>query len=273
MDILLVAIILGLLEGFTEFIPVSSTGHLIIVGSLLGFEGEKASTFEVVIQLGAVLSVIVLYWNRFLGLIPHKEKPIPHSASALEGWSGFRRIGLATVPALIAGYLGHDFIKAYLFTPITVAWALAVGGIGILIAEKFAPPHRQSLDSLTLQQAFGIGLFQMLSLWPGTSRSAATIVGGLLLGLDRKGAAEFSFLLAVPIMVAATGYDMLRIRGVLTSEDVLQLAVGFFVSFIVALLSIVTFIRILNRWSLAPFAWYRIVAAPVFYLLTRGLSF
>lgn len=273
MDIWPVAIVLGIVEGLTEFIPVSSTGHLIMVGSLLGFEGKKAATFEVVIQLGAVLSVVVLYWKRFLGMSPHKENSTPRSELALMGWSGLWRISVATVPALIAGYLGNDFIKAYLFTPTTVAWALAVGGIGMLFAERFARGGgRHPLDLLTVRQAFGIGLFQTLSLWPGMSRSAATIAGGLLLGLDRKGAAEFSFLIAVPIMVAATGYDMLRMRGVLTSEDLLQLAVGFFVSFSVGLASIVTFIRILNRWSLVPFAWYRIVAAPVLYLLTRGLN-
>jgi undecaprenyl-diphosphatase len=268
-----IAIILGIVEGLTEFIPVSSTGHMILVGNLLGFEGEKASTFEVAIQLGAILSVVVLFWNRFLDLIPYKKNPAPRTESALEGWSGLWCIGLATVPALTVGYLGHNFIKAHLFTPAAVTWALAVGGIGILIAERFALRRTSHpLDTLTFQQALGIGLFQTLALWPGTSRSAATIVGGLLLGLDRKGAAEFSFLIAVPVMAAATGYEVLKMRAVFTSEDVAQLAVGFVISFIVALLSITTFIRILSRWSLAPFAWYRIVAAPVFYLLTRSLN-
>ena len=268
-----IAIIMGIVEGLTEFIPVSSTGHLIVVGNLLGFVGQKASTFEVAIQLGAILSVVLLYRRRFFGLIPQKGSPTSRSGSALEGWSGLSRICLATVPALIAGYLAHDFIKGHLFTPAAVAWALAVGGIGILIAERFVLRRSsRSLDELTLQQALGIGLFQTLSLWPGTSRSAATIVGGLLLGLDRKGAAEFSFLIAVPIMVAATGYDVLKMTGAFTSKDVAQLVVGFIVSFIVALLSVAAFIRILSRWSLAPFAWYRIVAAPAFYLLTRSLS-
>ncbi len=273
MEIWAVAIILGIVEGLTEFIPVSSTGHLIVVGNLLGFEGDKASTFEVAIQLGAILSVVVLYRDRFLSLIPNKDNPTSCSGSALDGWPGLSRIGAATLPALIVGYLAHNFIKAHLFTPVAVAWALAVGGVGILIAERFVRMRAShSLDTLTLQQALGIGLFQTLSLWPGTSRAAATIVGGLLVGLDRKAAAEFSFLIAVPVMVAATGYDLLKIGGAFTSEDVAQLAVGFAVSFVVALMSIAAFIRILSRWSLAPFAWYRIVAAPVFYLLTRGLS-
>lgn len=267
------ATILGVVEGLTEFIPVSSTGHLIVVGNLLGFVGEKASTFEVAIQLGAVLSVVVLYRDRFFHLIPRKDDKAFLKDSTLEGWAGLWRIGAATAPALIVGYLSHNFIKARLFTPGAVAWALAIGGVGILVAERFV--HRQpsrSLDRLTLRQAFGIGLFQTLALWPGTSRAAATIVGGMLLGLERKGAAEFSFLIAVPIMMAATGYDLLKAREALTSGDVTQLAIGFAVSFIVALLTIRAFIRILSRWTLAPFAWYRIVAAPVFYLLTRRLT-
>jgi len=266
-----IAIILGVVEGLTEFIPVSSTGHLIVVGSLLGFAGDKAATFEVAIQLGAILSVVVLYRDRFLGLIPNRESLL--TRSALEGWPGLWRIALATAPALVAGYLGHGFIKAYLFTPVTVSWALAVGGVGILFAER-AVSRRPSrpMDELTPGQAFGIGLFQTLALWPGISRSGATIVGGLLLGLDRRAAAEFSFLIAVPIMLAATGFEVLQMRGVFTADEIAQFAVGFVVSFLVALMAISTFIRILSRWSLAPFAWYRIVAAPAFYLLARGLS-
>jgi undecaprenyl-diphosphatase len=267
------AVVLGVVEGLTEFIPVSSTGHLIVVGHLLGFVGEKAATFEVAIQLGAVLSVVVLYRHRFLRLIPHKELTVSLEASALDGWSGLWRITAATAPTLIVGYLSHSIIKAYLFTPAAVAWALAIGGVGILLAEKYVvqrPSH--PLDRLTLSQALAIGLFQTLALWPGTSRAAATIVGGMLLGLDRKGAAEFSFLAAVPIMTAATGYDLLKMRDALTSADLAQLAIGFTVSFIAALMTIRTFIHILSRWSLAPFAWYRIVAAPLFYFVTGGMS-
>ncbi|OGQ52449.1 MAG: undecaprenyl-diphosphatase [Deltaproteobacteria bacterium RIFCSPLOWO2_02_FULL_57_26] len=273
MDYWSIPIFLGIVEGLTEFIPVSSTGHLIVSGSLLGFTGDKAVTFEVAIQLGAILAVVVLYWNRFLGLIPRKKNFQHGTRSSLEGWPGIWRITLATIPALILGYLAHDVIKANLFTPVTVAWALAVGGLGILLAEKLASEApRRSLDTLTLLQAVGIGLFQTLALWPGTSRSAATIVGGLLLGLDRKAAAEFSFLIAVPVMFAASGYEMLKMAGAFTPHDVTQLAVGFAVSFIVALLTVAGFIRFLSRWSLVPFAWYRLAAAPTFYFLTRGLT-
>ncbi len=274
MEIWIVVIILGVVEGLTEFIPVSSTGHLIVAGNLLGFTGPKASSFEVAIQLGAILSVVYLYRKRFLALIPNKKDSTQSTNSAMEGWSGLCRIGLATIPALIAGYLFHDTIKSYLFTPVSVSWALALGGVGILAAEKHAPRGpTQTLDTLTLKQAFGIGLFQMLSLWPGTSRSAATIVGGLLLGLDRKRSAEFSFLIAVPILLAATGYEFINMGSVLTTQELFQLSVGLIVSYIVGLLAVATFIRLLSRWTLAPFAWYRIVAAPTFYLLTYGLSF
>ena len=267
-----VAIVLGIVEGLTEFIPVSSTGHLILVGNLLGFVGDKAASFEVAIQLGAILSVIVLYRHRFLGLIPRAESFPSHSA--LEGWSGLWRITLATLPALVVAFLARRVIKEQLFTPTAVTWALAVGGLGILIAERFVFRRRSiSLEALTLTQALGIGLFQILALWPGTSRAAATIVGGMLLGLDRKGAAEFSFLIAVPIMLAATGYEVLKMGSFLTAQDVAQLLVGFFVSFVVALMAVTTFIRLLTRWTLVPFAWYRIVVAPLFYYLTRGFNF
>ncbi len=271
MEIWLITVILGIVEGLTEFIPVSSTGHLIVVGSLLGFAGEKASTFEVAIQLGAILAVPVLYLNRFQRLIPHPKNTKLSSESAMDGWSGLWRIAVATLPALLVGYLAHDFIKSRLFTPGTVSWALLVGAIGIIVAERFVSRHiPSSIDTLTLRQAFGIGLFQTLALWPGMSRSAATIIGGMLMGLDRKGAAEFSFLIAVPIMAAASGYDLLKMRGSFSSAELAQFSAGFVISFVVAVVSIASFIRILSRWSLAPFAWYRIVAAPIFYFLTAG---
>lgn len=273
MEIWVIAIILGIVEGLTEFMPVSSTGHLIVAGNLLGFVGDKAVTFEVAIQLGAILSVVVLYRNRFLDLIPAKEDSISNAGSALAGWPGLWRIGIATAPALVVGYLARGFVKNHLFTPATVSWALGVGGVAILYAERVVARRAlSSLDHLTLRQALGIGLFQTLALWPGISRSGATIVGGLFLGLDRKGAAEFSFLIAVPVMLAATGSEIWHMGGAFTSEELAQFAVGFVVSFLVALMAIATFIRILSRWSLAPFAWYRIVAAPVFYYLTRSLG-
>jgi undecaprenyl-diphosphatase len=270
-DPLGIAILLGVVEGLTEFVPVSSTGHLILIGHLLGFVGEKAASFEVAIQLGAVLSVVFLYWRRFIELIPSRSRL--HSESTLTGWAGLWRIALATLPALIVGFFARHTIKEQLFTPLAVTWALAVGGVAILLAERFVSRRgSRSLETLTVAQAVGVGLFQVLALWPGTSRAAATIVGGLVMGLERKGAAEFSFLIAVPIMFAATGYELLKMDSVSAAEDFFQFAVGFLVSFLVALVAVKGFVSFLSRWSLAPFAWYRIAVAAIFYLVTRGLA-
>jgi undecaprenyl-diphosphatase len=273
LEIIAIPVLLGIVEGLTEFIPVSSTGHLIIAGHLLGFAGAKAASFEVAIQFGAILSVVFLYWHRFVGLIP-RATPLAQSSTTLAGWPGLWRIALATLPALLVGYLVRHSIKEKLFTPETVSWALAAGGLAMLIAERIVSRRPSgSLERLTIPQAIGIGLFQVLSLWPGTSRAAATIVGGMLLGLDRKGAAEFSFLIAVPIMFAASGYEMLTMRSLFAAEDLLQFAIGFVVSFVVALIAVKVFVNFLVRGSLQPFAWYRIVIAPIFYFLTHGLSF
>lgn len=269
-----IAIILGIVEGVTEFLPISSTGHLIVAGSLLGFIGERADSFEVIIQLGAILSVVLLYWRRFVRLIPIRSRMLLSARSTLDGWSGLWRIGLATAPALIVGYAARHVIKERLFNPETVTLALAVGGVAILLAERYVARRAgNALDTLTVGQALGVGLFQVLSLWPGTSRAAATIVGGMLLGLDRKSAAEFSFLIAVPVMFAATGYEMLKLRDQMAGADAFQLAVGFVVSFLVALIAVKGLVRFLQRGRLTPFAWYRIVAAPIFYLLTRAVTF
>ena len=271
MDNRVIAVIMGVVEGLTEFIPVSSTGHLILVGQLLGFVGEKAASFEIAIQLGAILSVVALYHDRFSALIPRKTH-FPHSRrSVLVGWSGLLRIGAAMLPVLVVGFLTRRAIKQYLFTPFTVTCALVVGGVAMLLAERFVAGRRtnSSLDTLTFKQALGVGMFQILALWPGTSRSAATIVGGMLLGLDRRSAAEFSFLVAVPVMLIATGYELLKIGTELSDEEVDLLLYGFIISFGVGVVSVKAFIQLLNKWTLVPFAWYRILAAPVFYFLTR----
>ena len=269
-----IAVVLGIVEGLTEFLPVSSTGHLIIAGHLLGFVGEKAASFEVAIQLGAILSVVLLYWQRFVGLLPVGAPRLLDSKSTLLGWSGLWRMAAATFPALLIGYLARHAIKAKLFNPEAVTLALAVGGVAILLVERLRSQRRSSsLDQLSLAQAFGIGLFQVLALWPGTSRAAATIIGGMLLGLDRKGAAEFSFLIAVPVLFAASGYELIKMRDQLALDDTIALAIGFVVSFVVALAAVKGFVSFLSHGKLAPFAWYRIIVAPIFYLLTRGVSF
>ena len=267
MSDLWVAGVLGIVEGLTEYLPVSSTGHLIMAGNLLDFTGEKASAFEVFIQLGAILAVVVLYWNRFMGLIPFTGEKWIQS----EGFSGLKGIALlaiTTIPALIAGYLAHRAIKTYLFSPMTVACALGLGGIGILLAEKYKPDAGVSdLDHLTFRQALGVGLFQCLALWPGMSRSASSIIGGLFSGLDRKVAAEYSFLAAVPVMLAATSYDLYKEWHLLSFSDLGFFAVGFLVSFVFAALAVKTFISLVQRWSLAPYAWYRLAIAPLIYFL------
>jgi undecaprenyl-diphosphatase len=206
-----------------------------------------------------------------MDLIPTRSAV--HSNSNLRGWSGLWRITLATIPALLVGFLARHTIKEQLFTPAAVTWALAVGGVAILVAEKLVSQRRSySLETITAVQAIGIGLFQVLALWPGTSRAAATIVGGMLVGLERKGAAEFSFLIAVPIMFAATGYELIKMRGLFATQDLIQFGVGFLVSFFVALIAVKAFVSFLSRWSLAPFAWYRITVAAIFYFATRGLT-
>jgi len=268
------AIIMGIVEGLTEFIPVSSTGHLILVGDLMGFVGEKAASFEVAIQLGAILSIVVLYHERFRALIPHKSRLPYRNRTALEGWSGLVRIGAAMAPALAVGFLARHQIKQHLFTPVTVTCALFIGGVAILLAERFLAGRRTSpLDALTLKQALGVGFFQVLALWPGTSRSAATIVGGMVFGLDRKAASEFSFLVAVPIMFIATGYEFVKMGGTLSEADMSDFLWAFVFAFSVAVITVKAFIQLVNKWTLVPFAWYRIAAAPIFYFLTRSIGF
>ena len=217
--------------------------------------------------------MLLLYWRRFLGLLPTGAGAASSQRSTLEGWPGLCRIAFATIPALSVGYLARHGIKERLFNPESVTLALAVGGVAILLAERWAASRRtRSLDTLTMAQALGIGVFQILALWPGTSRAAATIVGGMILGLDRKSAAEFSFLIAVPVLFAASGYELINMRDQLVLEDSVALAIGFAVSFIVAFIAVKGFVGYLGRGRLAPFAWYRIIVAPVFYWLTRGSS-
>src|SRR5262245_37507341 len=234
MNIWGIAVVMGIVEGLTEFLPISSTGHLIIAGHLLGFVGEKAASFEVVIQLGAILSVIFLYWRRFRCLIPSQAGAPEGPASALAGWAGVSRIAIATFPALLVAFVARHAIKEKLFNPEAVTVALAVGGVAILLVERWSSERRSNaLEALTLGQALGIGLFQILALWPGTSRAAATIIGGMLLGLDRKAAAEFSFLIAVPVLFAATGYELVKMRHQLGGADAAALIIGFLISFVV----------------------------------------
>lgn len=255
------ATILGLVEGATEFLPVSSTGHLILVGHLIGFTGEMADSFDVIIQLGAILAVVVLYWKRFWWLVSPKP---------LHAFSGIRGLWLLFLTCLPAGLMGlalRKTIKAHLFGPTTVALALAVGALMIFWVERRKTRDRfYALDEMTPGLALGIGCFQCLSLWPGFSRSAATIMGGMLLGAKRSLAAEYSFISAVPIMFAATFYDFYKSRDLFTADDMGILAIGFVVSFLSALVAVKAFIVLVKRVSLRPFAWYRLALAAAVFL-------
>ena len=243
---------LGLVEGATEFIPVSSTGHLIVVSDWLHLRDERAKTFDIFIQLGAILAIVWLYRRRLADTL----------RSAGRNPTSRRFLGnllLGFIPAAVVGFLTHDWIKARLFNTSVVAWALVVGGVLILIIERWAPrPRVDNVNALAPSTALGIGIAQVLSLIPGTSRSGATIMGGYLLGLSRVAATEFSFFLAVPVMLAATSYELLKSWSALAPTDAPMFAVGFIVSFVSALVVVKAFLSYVSGHSFAVFAWYRI---------------
>jgi undecaprenyl-diphosphatase len=247
------ALVLGLVEGATEFIPVSSTGHLILAGDWLGFEGEFADTFSIVIQLGAILAVVWLYrvrlWKAVRGLGSERES----RQLALN-------LAAAFVPAALVGVVAHDWIKAALFNPVTVACALVAGGFGILLIERWRGRARiGTVEEMRVRVALGIGLAQVASLIPGVSRSGATIMGALALGLSRSAAAEFSFFLAIPVMFAATLFELATAPQVLSAARLAVLAVGFATSFVSAVFVVRAFLRFVSLHTFTAFAWYRIV--------------
>ncbi len=263
-SLLFTVILLGIVEGLTEFIPVSSTGHLILAGEMLG--SPVSSSFDIVIQLGAILAVIVLYWRRFWDVFVGLGRCDPAAIAFT------RNIALGFLPSAVVGLLVYKMVKAMLESPELVAVALIVGGIAILVIERMVKePRTTSVETMGWKTALGIGVVQCLSMIPGVSRSGATIMGALGLGVERKAAAEFSFFLAVPTMLAATSYDLYKSGGALGSDDWFSIGVGFAVSFIVALVVIRWFIGIVSRHGFAPFAWYRIIAgsAALIWLLMR----
>ncbi len=253
------AIVLGVVEGLTEFLPVSSTGHLILVSTLLGLkQTEFQKTFEVVIQLGSILAVVFLFYRRLF--------------TDIELW---KRIIVAFIPTGVLGFLLYKVIKGYLFNPFVVATMLILGGIVFILVEwwlKRYPPKYSDEDQIPYWKAFAIGLFQSLAMIPGTSRSGATIIGGLLLGLNRKTAAEFSFLLAVPTMFVATGYDIFKHHSEFTFGNWELLAVGFISAFISAYVVVKWFLDFIKRHTFIPFGIYRIAVGLLFFLLA-GLGF
>ncbi|PKB14889.1 undecaprenyl-diphosphatase [Novosphingobium kunmingense] len=258
MDLIIIAILLGVVEGLTEFVPVSSTGHLILASELFGYDAATWAVFNVVIQLGAILAVVVQYWRTFwavgMGLLRLERLSLVF----------VRNILLGFLPSAVLGLIFKDQIRVLLGSPLVVAWALIGGGIAILAIERFAKPGPASgVAQLPMRQALGVGLFQCVSMIPGVSRSGATIMGALAMGIERRTAAEFSFFLAIPTMIGATSLELWDSRQALMAGTGpvgwSEIAVGFAVSFVVALAVIKAFVAYVSRAGFAPFAWYRIV--------------
>jgi undecaprenyl-diphosphatase len=252
------ALVLGLVEGATEFIPVSSTGHLILVGHWLAFTGRRAAVFEIVIQLGAILAVAWQYRGLLYQMtrdLVDRQSPAHHRARHF-----VIALFVAFMPAAIVGLIAHDWITDHLFRPLTVALALVAGGIAMLVIER---KHRTvsvtRMDEMPFSTALGIGFAQCLSLFPGVSRSGATIMGALAIGVARPVATEFSFLLALPVMFAASGLDLVSNREILSGSDIPLYVVGLATAFVSALIVIRFLIRFVARHTFDGFAWYRIV--------------
>jgi undecaprenyl-diphosphatase len=262
MPVLLLAIILGIVEGVTEFLPVSSTGHLILATELLGFDSAKWDAFNVIIQLGAILAIVVLYWRTFWAVLEGLIRRNPMS------WRFVRNVLLGFLPSAILGFLLINYIEELLGAPKVVAVMFILGGIAIIIIERLVKKHDVvGVAEMPASRALGIGLVQCLAMVPGVSRSGATIMGALSLGVERRTAAEFSFFLAVPTMLGATTLELVKHHDEMLSGahgvGFGAVAVGFVVSFIVAIVVVKAFVHYISRHGFTPFAWYRIVAGAV----------
>lgn len=262
MDTIVTAILLGIVEGLTEFLPVSSTGHLIIATELFGYDAHQWAMFNVVIQLGAILAVVVQYWRTFWAVGMGLLKLNPMSLRFL------RNLLAAFIPSAVLGLALKKYIDVLLGSPAVVCWALIVGGIAILFIEKRAKTGELTgIGELPVRQALGVGLAQCLAMVPGVSRSGATIMGALAMGIERRTAAEFSFFLAIPTMLGATTLELLDNRDAVMAGTMgvgwTEIAIGFAVSFVVALAVIRMFVAYVSRSGFKPFAWYRIVAGSV----------
>jgi undecaprenyl-diphosphatase len=262
----LIAVLLGIIEGLTEFLPVSSTGHLILAGELVGFTDNSSIAFKIAIQLGAILAVLLVYWQRFWAVGTGLLKAQPGAIAFT------RNILLGFVPALLIGVVAYDAIRAAMQTPEIVAIALIVGGIIILVLERIVKNVRfHSVEEIPFGTALSIGLIQCTAMLPGVSRSGATIMGGLMMGVERKTAAEFSFFLAVPTMMAATVYALWKDRALLSADDLDMIAIGFTAAFVVAVIVVKAFVALVGRYGFAPFAYYRIIvgSAALLWLAMR----
>lgn len=268
MDLIIKSVLMGIVEGLTEFLPISSTGHLIILDSILKFEqsiGSRsvANTFEIFIQLGAILAVMLFFARDLIALL--KRAPRDRTAQRL-----LLAIAIAFVPAAAIGFLFNSWIDEYLFSPFTVGIAMVVGGIIILLVERFINSLSTtvtSLNDVSLGQGLGIGIAQVASLFPGMSRSASTLIGGLLAGLDRPTALRFSFYLSIPTMITATGYKLLKQLNSINGDQAVAFGVGLVVSFVVAYGVVRWFLGYIAHHDLKPFAWYRLVLGAVMIVL------
>jgi undecaprenyl-diphosphatase len=251
------ALIMGIVEGITEFLPISSTGHLILLGELIGFQGPPGKVFEIAIQLGAILAVVVLYRGLLVRLLRGFREP---------GLERFYLINLAVafLPAMVLGATLHGTITRLLFNPWVVCGALILGGIAIILIERLRPePTIRSVPEIGPLAALLIGFAQALAMIPGTSRSGATIIGALLIGVERRTAAEFSFILAIPTMLAATAYSLFKVRHEIDLSGIGAIGVGFAAAFVVALMTVKAVLAVIGRIGFTPFGWYRIALGIV----------
>ena len=265
--LLIKAALMGVVEGLTEFLPISSTGHLILAGALLGFDDEKAKVFDIAIQTGAIVAVILVYWQRLSQAVMTLPTQAASRRFALN-------VAIAFVPAVILGLLLGKTIKAHLFTPQVVATTFILGGLLILWAERWhartpGAVRIASVDDMAPKDAFKVGLVQCLALVPGTSRSGATIIGGMFLGLSRRAATDFSFYLAIPTLIGAGAYSLYKDRALLSWDDLPMFAVGLVFAFFSAWLCIRWLLRYVATHSFVPFAWYRIVFGGVVLLTAQ----
>ncbi|KPQ15137.1 MAG: undecaprenyl-diphosphatase UppP [Algoriphagus marincola HL-49] len=251
------SIIIAIIEGLTEFLPISSTGHMILASAAMGIhEDEFVKTFEVFIQLGAILAIALMYIKRFF-----------------RGLKIYYKLLAAFIPTAIVGLLAYDFIKGYLFNPVVVSVSLILGGVILILIDKKVVSQTSDLaevEDISYRSAFFIGLFQCLAMVPGTSRAAATIIGGVFNGLDKKQATEFSFLLAVPTMMAAGGYDLLKSELTFTQEQIILLALGSGIAFITAWIAVKLFLKFVSNHGFTAFGWYRIVLGILFLIFMWG---
>jgi undecaprenyl-diphosphatase len=255
------AAIMGIVEGLTEFLPISSTGHLILTASLLGFTGDKIKVFEIAIQTGAIVAVMIVYWQRLRETMLGLGNDAKAQRFAIN-------VAIAFVPAVVLGLLFGKAIKAHLFTPVVVASTFIIGGFIILWAERRTTTARiDSVDDMTRMDALKVGLVQCFAMIPGTSRSGATIIGGMLLGMSRKAATDFSFFLAIPTLIGAGAYSLFKERALLSAADIPLFGVGLVFSFLSAWLCVRWLLRYITSHNFVPFAWYRI-AFGIVVLLT-----